>query len=83
VPFHAPPLSDQYIERQAVLAQLKETLLPLDDGPLRVTRAALHGMGGLGKSVLASAFAHDQHVQQRFADGVLWATLGPEPDDVL
>src|SRR4051812_30440854 len=37
-------------------------------------------MGGIGKSTLAAALAHDSGVQARFPDGVLWATLGQEPD---
>ena len=81
VPFQAPSQSDQYVERRAVLAGLIETLLRLDDDRQpRVTRAALHGMGGLGKSVIASALAQDKQVQQRLSDGVLWTTLGQEPN---
>jgi tetratricopeptide (TPR) repeat protein len=80
VPFQAPSLSDQYVERQTVLTQLKNILLPLDGGQLHITRAALHGIGGVGKSVIASAFAHDEDVQRQFPDGVLWVTLGQKPD---
>ena len=37
-------------------------------------------MGGIGKSTLAAALAHDPEVQDRFPDGVLWATLGQQPE---
>ena len=39
-------------------------------------------MGGIGKTTLAAALAHDPDpdVQDRFPDGVLWATLGQQPD---
>lgn len=39
-------------------------------GPERVT--VLHGMGGLGKSVIAAAFARSTTTRRSFADGVLW-----------
>ena len=41
---------------------------------------ALHGMGGIGKSVLARALCDDPEVQAAFPDGILWATLGQTPD---
>jgi hypothetical protein len=34
----------------------------------------------LGKSVLAAALVQDLEVQTRFADGILWVTLGQSPD---
>ncbi len=37
-------------------------------------------MGGIGKTILAQALAHDPQVQKRFCDGILWATLGQQPD---
>jgi len=42
--------------------------------------SALHGLGGIGKSTLAIALAREPAIQQRFSDGVLWATLGQQPD---
>lgn len=38
---------------------------------------ALRGMGGIGKTTLAIAFAHKY--QSNFTDGVLWISLGPKP----
>jgi hypothetical protein len=37
------------------------------------------GPGGVGKSTLAAAIAHDVEVQQNFPDGTLWVTLGQQP----
>ncbi|MCP4534128.1 MAG: hypothetical protein GY831_23250, partial [Delftia sp.] len=37
-------------------------------------------LGGIGKSTLAAALARDAEVNVRFPDGILWATLGQEPD---
>ncbi|NJL56856.1 hypothetical protein HC928_18170 [bacterium] len=36
----------------------------------------LLGMGGIGKSVLATAFAHDRKVRFAFPDGIVWLTVG-------
>lgn len=81
VPFQAPAIADQYVERTSVMDQLRKTLLAFDEnGEPRVTRAALHGMGGVGKTNIASAFAHLDVVRKRFPDGVLWVTLGQNPD---
>jgi NB-ARC domain len=41
-------------------------------------RLGLQGMGGIGKSVLASALAHRPEVRRAFPDGVYWITLGQE-----
>ena len=41
---------------------------------------AIHGLGSVGKSTLAAALAHDQQVQAHFCDGILWATLGQQPN---
>lgn len=38
------------------------------------------GMGGLGKSVLASAFAHSCEARRYFSEGIVWLTLGRTPD---
>ena len=40
----------------------------------------LHGIGGIGKSVLAAALATDDRVRRRFPDGVYWVTVGERPD---
>ncbi len=42
--------------------------------------SAIQGLGGIGKTILTQALAHDLQVQERFCDGILWATLGQEPD---
>ncbi|NEQ31820.1 MAG: hypothetical protein F6K04_12580 [Leptolyngbya sp. SIO4C5] len=77
VPFQAPPLPQFFVQRPEQQQQLKEKLL-VEQNTLVVS--ALYGLGGIGKSVLASALAHDDEVKARFAEGVLWATLGQKPD---
>jgi hypothetical protein len=40
----------------------------------------LQGMGGVGKSVLATIFARDAGTRRAFRDGVIWLTLGQRPN---
>ncbi|BAY89372.1 MULTISPECIES: NB-ARC domain-containing protein [unclassified Tolypothrix] len=42
-------------------------------------RVGVQGMGGIGKTVLATALARDEEVRKAFPDGVLWVTLGQTP----
>ncbi|MCP4107646.1 MAG: hypothetical protein GY749_19230 [Desulfobacteraceae bacterium] len=43
--------------------------------------SVISGMGGIGKSTLAAELASSHRdLQERFADGILWATLGQQPD---
>ncbi|WP_086756473.1 NB-ARC domain-containing protein [Nostoc sp. 106C] len=42
-------------------------------------RVGVQGMGGIGKTVLATALARDEKVRQAFPDGVFWITLGQTP----
>jgi hypothetical protein len=47
--------------------------------PSRLT-TALHGAGGFGKTTIAAALCHDEHVITAFFDGILWVTLGRNPN---
>ena len=40
----------------------------------------VQGMGGIGKTVLAAALAHDSEVRQAFPDGIYWLTIGQKPN---
>lgn len=78
IPLQMPPLPEHFVERPKYQDEVKEQLLCEDKktfGTLVVS--AIYGLGGIGKSVLASKLAHDNDVQARFADGILWSTLGP------
>jgi NB-ARC domain/APAF-1 helical domain len=80
-PFQAPPLGDSYIERQLVLQDLKRRLLPSPDSHGKhIKSVVLYGPPGVGKTVIASAFAHDEEIAAAFPDGVLWLSLGEAPD---
>ncbi|MBD2338875.1 hypothetical protein H6G64_18025 [Calothrix sp. FACHB-156] len=76
--FQAPPLPTHFVERPEYSDDLKTRLLTEDNRTLVIT--AIHGLGSVGKSTLAAALAVDAEVQTRFCDGILWATLGQQPD---
>jgi hypothetical protein len=78
-----PDLPPHYLPREADLAGLKQKLLA---GGANVgitgqsSAVGLQGMGGIGKSVLATALARDSEVRQAFPDGIYWLTIGQKPD---
>jgi nucleoside phosphorylase len=78
-------LPPHYIERGQVLAQVRKVVLNKDSpvaltSAVMTTPAALHGMGGMGKTAIARALCDDPTIQEAFSDGILWATLGQTPD---
>ena len=79
--FQAPPLPPHFVPRPEVSNDLKTRLLNRETAaPGILVVSAIHGLGGIGKSVLAAALAQDPEIQERFSDGVLWTTLGQNPD---
>jgi WD40 repeat protein len=68
-----------YIPRPELLAELRATLFAAS-ATVAVSGAArsgaLQGMGGIGKTVLASALVRDEEVRGAFPDGIYWLTLG-------
>ncbi|OUL31133.1 NB-ARC domain-containing protein [Nostoc sp. 106C] len=75
--FQAPPLPAHFVERPEYSDDLKTRLVT---GNRTLVITAIHGLGSVGKSTLAAALAVDAEVQTRFYDGILWATLGQQPD---
>jgi WD40 repeat protein len=69
----APELPTAYVARHHLLAQLIEAVLDLGTAGQPV---AVFGMGGCGKSVLASALVADPNVRTAFPDGVAWVRIG-------
>jgi hypothetical protein len=79
VPFMAPDLPDDFVERLVEFDQLVSLLLDADRAnPVAIT-TALRGAGGFGKTTLAAALCHDEDVITCFDDGILWVTLGENP----
>ena len=80
-PLQMPPLPDYFVARPEHQRAVKDLLLTADNAtPGTLVVSAIYGLGGIGKSVLVAALAHDPDIQERFFDGILWATLGQEPD---
>jgi hypothetical protein len=81
IPFQALALPKDYVDRPEIRQWVKSKLIDLSlSRPGTLVVSAIYGLGGVGKSVIASTLAHDAEVQGVCSDGVLWATLGQNPD---
>lgn len=83
-PFAVPSLPPHFVGRPKLLSQLKEALLVDLKNPIVITGydscVGLTGMGGIGKSAMASAVVLDSEVRRSYPDGVMWITFGKQPD---
>jgi hypothetical protein len=80
---NVPNLPSHFLPQPGDLKALKDAVLAGLTKPVALTGAGkfgLQGMGGIGKTVLAAALAHDSAVCQAFPDGVYWLTVGQKPD---
>src|SRR5580704_9045408 len=80
VPFMAPDLPENFTARPVQFEQLKHLLLSSDGKDPVAISTALSGTGGFGKTTLAAALCHDEDIVQNFDDGILWVTLGQNPN---
>jgi NB-ARC domain/APAF-1 helical domain len=81
IPFQALALPKDYVDRPEIRQKIKSKLIDCSvSRPGTLVVSAIYGLGGVGKSVMAAALAHDREVQDVCADGVLWVTLGQNPD---
>jgi WD40 repeat protein len=75
-----PSLPPHFLQRREDLDRLDTLMLGDVQRPVVINSAiqstALQGMGGIGKSVLAAAFARSAHARQAFTDGIVWVTVG-------
>lgn len=76
--FNVPNLPPNYLERDDDLKEVRAALLAKET---RRQHVGVLGMGGLGKSVLAAALAHDEAVQAAFPDGIFWLRFRQDADD--
>jgi TIR domain/NB-ARC domain len=89
---NVPELPTHFLPRRNDLEAIKSAVLAGLNKPVGVTQSlrtvegqaveklGLQGMGGIGKTVLAAALAHDSEVRQAFLDGIYWITIGQKPN---
>lgn len=80
-PGSAPPPPSLIVGREEDLSALKENL-GITGKPKAGVQilTAIKGWPGVGKTTIASALAHDPDIEKFFPDGVLWTSLGQEPN---
>ena len=74
-----PNLPQNHVIREKPLAELRDLVFTEGEGT-NIAVTALAGMGGIGKTVLATALCRDLAVQRAFPDGIAWITIGREWD---
>ena len=74
-----PNLPQNHVIREKPLADLRDLVFTEGAGA-NIAVTALAGMGGIGKTVLATALCRDPVVQRAFPDGIAWITVGREWD---
>lgn len=80
-PGSAPPLPALVIGREDDLHNLKARLGIAGEGQAALQiLTAIRGWPGIGKTTIAAVLAHDPEVMSAFPDGVLWTSLGPNPN---
>jgi hypothetical protein len=80
---NVPNLPSHFLPRPGDFQALKDALLAGITKPVALTgtgKIGVQGMGGIGKTVLAAALAHDLEVRQAFPDGIYWLTVGQKPN---
>jgi TIR domain/NB-ARC domain len=80
VPFMALDIPEGFIQRPREFEQLIAQLLDEKHENPIATTTSVQGGGGYGKTTLAIAFCHDDRVIGAFDDGILWVTLGENPN---
>ena len=70
-------LPHNYVPRPEALDSIRRSVLSAQGG-YSVALTAVHGMGGIGKTVLAKALCQDEAIQQAFPDGIIWIEIGKE-----
>ena len=80
IPFMAPDLPEGYVERPRLIEHLLGLLIDKPHEHSVAINITLYGAGGLGKSTLAVALCHEEDIIGSFDDGILWVTLGQNPN---
>ncbi|MFX1478033.1 MAG: NB-ARC domain-containing protein [Promethearchaeota archaeon] len=82
--YKVPSLPPHFLYRKKVLDKMTNIILAdIREPTLRKSTLGplvVYGMGGIGKSVLASALARTIDTRRAFTDGIFWLTIGQKPD---
>src|SRR5208283_3959916 len=73
IAYNIPKLPPHYQPRESDLGDLRARLR---EGHATIGIIGLKGMGGIGKTVIATALARDASVRADFPDGIAWLTFG-------
>jgi DNA-binding SARP family transcriptional activator len=73
-----PPMPSLVVGREDALREIKRRL-GIGGAEMRAI-TVIQGWPGVGKSTTVSMMAHDPEIASHFPDGVLWASLGENPD---
>ena len=80
-PGSAPPRPSMMIGRDDDVKALKARLSTTTDGKTSLhVLTAIKGWPGVGKTTIATALAYDPDIAKLFPDGILWTSLGQEPN---
>jgi len=76
-----PPLPQLVIGRENDIEELKKKLgIKGDQEKATAILTAVRGWPGVGKTTIASVLARDSDIAQVYPDGVLWVSLGQQPN---
>ncbi|MBN1202828.1 MAG: hypothetical protein JXJ20_13335 [Anaerolineae bacterium] len=75
-----PPLPRLFIGRENAVREVKRRLGISDSGTGSSGTVVIQGWPGIGKTTLAAMLAHDEDVHLSFPDGVLFTSLGQQPN---
>ena len=82
-PFQAANLPPNYVQRPAPFDSILDAVLDSGHKNPSARTVVLNGAGGFGKTTLALSVCHDPDAFAAFDGGVLWVTLGAQPQVVL
>lgn len=74
IPRGAPSLPRTHVERPGLVERIVRDLV--DPGRRASAAHSLLGVGGGGKTMLASSVVRDERVRSRFKDGIFWVPVG-------
>lgn len=74
------PVPKEHIKREEIYNQTSIALTADQIASEANNIVIIHGVGGVGKSSLAAALAHDCQVRRMFRDGIIWLDIGQNPN---